>query len=78
MKATLEYNLPEEMEQYESSINGAKYKYMVEAIWQNVFRPYHKHGYSDVELNNLLDSECGKYIMNTLEEYYKSSIQDII
>lgn len=54
MKATLEFNLPEEQEEYE--INKQAYK-MHAALWNvgtEVFRPARKHGYSDQLLNDLI------------------------
>lgn len=54
MKAILEFNLPEEQEEYE--INKQAFK-MHAAFWtigNDLFRPARKHGYSDQRLHDLI------------------------
>ena len=54
MKAILEFNLPEEQEEYE--INKQAFK-MHAAFWtigNDLFRPARKHGYSDQRLHLLI------------------------
>ena len=66
MKTTLsfEFDLPEDSMQYNEIINAGKNQDLLEAIWENIFRPYHKHGYSDQEINKLLEDEnCEKLFM---------------
>lgn len=76
MKATLEFNLPEEQEEHELALNGHKYKIAVEEIWNQVFRPYYKHGYDDSELNDLLHTDSGAIIVEKLAEIYRKVIND--
>jgi len=57
MKATLEFNLPEEQEEFEMAQRASEYKDTLEQIWLRVFRPYQKHGYENEELNKLIESE---------------------
>ena len=44
MKAILNYNLPEEREEFETALNGWKYKLTLDEMWDVLFRPRHKHG----------------------------------
>ena len=46
-----------EKEQYETMMNAEKYKWALDEMWQVVFRPYWKHGYDDVELEQLTNKE---------------------
>lgn len=71
MKASLVFNLPEEQEEFNDAINGTKYKVQIEDIWNEVFRPFYKHGYRDEKLNELLSNEAGSYIMEALVQLYK-------
>lgn len=77
MKVMLEFDGYEEREQYEDAINGWKYKNRIEEIWQQVFRPRHKHGYVDKRINELLeDSKCDE-LMNLLEELYRQTNDEL-
>lgn len=75
-KAVLEFNLPEEREELEHAQNGVKYSITLEEVWNNVFRPYHKHGYADQKLNKLLESKDGQYIIEKLIEIYQEVLND--
>lgn len=75
-KAMLSFTLPEEREEFEDAQNGWKYKNQVEEIWNQVFRPYYKHGYSDQELNKLLNTKEGNLIMSKLSDIYHEAIKD--
>jgi hypothetical protein len=74
MKATLTFTLPEEQEEFELAQNGWKYKGQVEEIWQKVFRPYHKHGYGDQEIDALLENDDCRKLFNFLEARYREAI----
>ena len=73
MKATLTFNLPEENEEFQDAQNGTKYRQQLDNVWMYVFRPYHKHGYVDQKLNELLDTEQGKYIFEALESLFQEA-----
>jgi hypothetical protein len=45
MKATLEFNLPEDKELLDNALMAENYKAAFFEIWQEVFRPARKHGY---------------------------------
>lgn len=55
MKATLEFNLPEEQEEFRDAVNGTKNQIILDEIWIEVFRPFYKHGYNDPKIQKLID-----------------------
>lgn len=65
MKATIEFNLPEESEVFESAIRATDYKLALWDISQEIFRPARKHGYSDEKIQKLLQTidECVSTVM---------------
>jgi len=77
-KAILEFNLPEETEEFECSQNGWKYKNQVEEIWLQVFRPYRKHGYNNKELNKVIEDnpEVAEAIIESLITIYHDVINN--
>lgn len=74
MKAKLEFDLPEEREEHEDALNGTKYKLQLEDIWNKMFRPRHKHGYDDQQINDIVQRPEGEKLMDYLEEIYKEII----
>ena len=44
MKATLEFNLPEERDDHINSLYGSVYKMKIDTIHDDVFRPIFKYG----------------------------------
>lgn len=56
MKATIEFNLPEEQEEFELAVKAGKYRAALWEISQQVFRPARKHGYSNMRIQTLLDT----------------------
>jgi hypothetical protein len=54
-KCTLEYNLPEDKEDLDCALNGAKYKHALWEVGQQVFRPARKHGYADRRIQELVE-----------------------
>jgi len=75
-KATLSFSIPEEQDDFNDAMNGWRYKNQIDEIWNTVFRPYYKHGYSDQELNKLLSSPEGGIIIDKLAELYRQVIND--
>lgn len=69
-KAILEFNLPEENEEFNHATNGSKYKNQIEELWQHMFRPRHKHGYINDRINELLKNEDCNELMDLLESVY--------
>lgn len=60
MKATLEFNLPEEQEKFETAVKALDYRIALWDIAQEIFRPARKHGYADERVQKLLQTidEC--------------------
>lgn len=77
MKAILEFNLPEEREEHEDALNGVKYKCQLDEIWDKVWRPYLKHGYSNSRINELLQKEECEELFNLLMNLYREQVDDI-
>jgi hypothetical protein len=77
-RATLEFDLPEAQEEFETAVNAWKYKVRIEDIWDQVFRPFYKHGYRDKELNDLLDKlgDDGSKIIDKLADLYRETARD--
>ena len=79
MKAILEFNLPEEQEEFDAAVNGGVCKDMLDEVWQQCFRPLYKFGYSDPKLQALLDGEHGDTIADAIEmiaAIYTSAVHD--
>lgn len=54
-KVTLEFNLPEEQEEFQNAIQAGK---MSSAFWDignDLFRPARKHGYPDARIQSLVE-----------------------
>ena len=77
MKSILEFNLPEEQEEFRDAVEGSSWHVRFDEVWDQVFRPYHKHGYHDVRLQNLVEKhpEVGQAI-ELLGEIYQRIRRD--
>lgn len=82
MKGKLVFNLPMEQEEFEAACKGMHYRCLVENIWQEFFRPRHKHGFQDSGINGLLGMDVSEEewtpsmqacnaLMDRLEEIYR-------
>lgn len=78
MKGIIEFNLPEDREDFQLAQNGWKYKNQIEEIWEKVFRPYRKHGYSNDYLNKIIDQnpEIAGIIIESLIDIYHEVINE--
>ena len=54
MKVILEFDGNEEREEINDALKGGEYKSKLDEMWQQMFRPRHKHGYNDKDINDLL------------------------
>jgi hypothetical protein len=77
MKGTLEFNLPEEREDFQVAQDGWKYKLAMEEVWDRIFRPRHKHGYGK-EIDELLKKEECDKLMDHLEGVYREIVRQIL
>jgi hypothetical protein len=55
MKGILEFNLPEEQDEFELAIHVGKYSTTLFDVRQQVFRPARKHGYSRADIQELVE-----------------------
>lgn len=65
MKATLEFNLPEEQEWFEAAVNGDKAKRLIDELYDSVFRKYIKYE------NKILDTELSERDYAVIDEICK-------
>jgi len=74
----MEFNLPEEREELELAQKGWEYKSKLDDVWEEVFRPYRKHGYSDEELQNTIDAhpETARVVIEGLIKIYLEILND--
>ena len=70
MKAILEFNLPEELEEYSDAIKGYAYREAFEQVWEQIFRPRYKHGHKNEVINAILLDDKAQALMDYLEEIY--------
>lgn len=54
-KASIHFNLPEEMQEFHDAVHAADYKLALWEIAQEIFRPARKHGYADAAIQKILD-----------------------
>jgi hypothetical protein len=66
MKATLEFNLPEERAEFEAAVAAERMKSLIYDVSQLLFRPARKHGYSDHRMKPFLD-ETGELKADVVE-----------
>ncbi len=57
MKGILEFNLPEEQQEFETAVSAGRMKSLLWDISQEIFRPARKHGYSDYRMKQFLDTD---------------------
>jgi hypothetical protein len=71
MKAILEFNLPEDREEYDIMLKGNDYLSCLYDISMEVFRPARKHGYPDKRIQELLEKNEDAYeLIGLLEEKF--------
>jgi hypothetical protein len=77
MIGKLTFKLPEEQEEFQTAIDGWKYKNAMEEVWQRVFRPFFKHGYSNAEIQSLSETEAGSRLIEALAEIYQDVAREM-
>jgi hypothetical protein len=72
MKGILEFNLPEEREEFETAVKAGKYSAAIDEIGNEVFRPARKHGYGTKEIQDLIDKnpEDATELISLLEDKF--------
>lgn len=71
MKATLEFDLNEESEEFEMCMKATKMSCALSDISNHIFRPARKHGYNDEKLVKLIEkNKDAEFIIGLLEEKF--------
>jgi hypothetical protein len=82
MKATLTFTLPEENEEFNMAVKAGSYHGALWDVSQNVFRPYRKHGYPDMDMQALFEEidvatdGKGSDFMEKLEALFWAQLND--
>ena len=76
MKVNLEFNLPEEQDDYQMTIDGPKAFMSLSEIANEIFRPARKYGYGDAQLQQLIEDNPGAFeIISKLESMFYEIIR---
>lgn len=75
-KAILEFNLPEEREEYGATMQAGNLAYALSEIRQKMLRPARKHGFSDAYLNEV--NEKFPELFGKLEEMFNEICEEVI
>ena len=77
-KAILEFNLPEEDEEFRMACNAISYSVAYEEVWNRLLRPPFKHGYPDQKLQDLYKSlgDKGADFVEELRRLYTEITQE--
>ena len=77
MKSTLEFNLPEENEEFKLALKGTSMSIALSDIANEIFRPARKHGYSDKALSDLIEKNPdAEEIIGMLETKFFEILQE--
>lgn len=78
MKAILEFNLPEDQEEFNTTIKANAYACAIHDISEHIFRPARKHGYSDARIQELIDKlgADGQELVGLLEAAYYDILRE--
>jgi hypothetical protein len=85
MKVVIEFNSWEEADELDAALNGSKYKDKLDEIWNQLFRPSHKHGYGNARINEILacnDDGTPKHpevheLLDFLEAQYREVVHEV-
>lgn len=73
MKVALYFKLPEEQEEYETTMKAGAMSSVLFKVRNELFRPARKHGYTDPKLQELLESfEEVRMFVSLLEEEFNA------
>jgi len=71
-KVTMEFDLPEEKEEFNLAYKGIDYSVALVRVHNELLRPHRKHGYGEP----ILDDENAYAIIERLEEKFFSILED--
>lgn len=72
-EVNLKFNLPEEQREFQDAVKASDYYLALWDVSQEVFRPARKHGYSDSEIQKLLQEipeGKGEELISKLEDMF--------
>jgi hypothetical protein len=84
MKVILEFDSFSEADELDTALNGGKYRDKLDEVWNNVWRPYHKHGYNNERIQEILaydEDGTPKHpeaheLLDFLEAIYRETVYD--
>lgn len=77
MKAIIEFDMPQDTEKYVAAMRGAEYRTALRDIWEQMFRPYFKHGYSDQALQDATSTDSGGIVIERLADRYRDITENL-
>jgi cell division septum initiation protein DivIVA len=60
-KGILEFDLPEEQDEFETATNAYSYRIALDDIYNNIIRQRTKYGYSETTIDELLEKIADEY-----------------
>jgi hypothetical protein len=72
MKATLEFNIPEEQEELQAALKGGLYKARIEELYQEIFRPHIKYGKPILPKDEISMQEITEEQLAVIEQIWKN------
>ena len=79
MRATLEFDLPEEREEFHMAVKAGALAAAIEEIRTQVFRPARKHGYADGTISDIIKripNDDGNTLISELEELFNEILSN--
>lgn len=78
MKAILEFNLPDDSEEFKMTSKASAMSSALFNISNEVFRPARKHGYNEADINALLEKlgSDGYELISLLEQKFFSILEE--
>lgn len=76
MKATLEFNLPEDQDAFDDAVRAQKMRSALSEVWLQVFRPAFKHGYPDKRIDELMQIPHSHELVERLGQMYHEILEE--
>jgi hypothetical protein len=78
MKATLTFTLPEDQDEFNYASKGSAAFFVLAELGNELFRPARKHGYDDVQINELIDKigDDAMTLIGLLEERFVNIVSN--
>lgn len=76
MKIYVKYDMPDDKEDFELAQKAVRMSIAIDDMWNEVFRPFYKHGYKNKELNDLTENEDVAKAIELLADIYREVLKD--